>query len=132
MKKIFKIILIVVIAAFIVFAVTQGVRLYKYKKKASAITIEVVDLSQVRDGIYQGDYDLDYVNATVAVMVKAGKIEEIKIVKHKNERGAEAEKQIPKMIIERQTVKVDAISGATNSSRAIMKAVELALKAGLK
>lgn len=132
MKKPVKIILILLLLAVVSIVIVQGTRLYRYKQKAAATIIEAVDLSRIPDGIYQGEYDLDYVNATVAVSVRDSKIIEVRIIEHKHERGQDAEEQIPEKIVQQQTVKVDAVSGATNSSKAIMKAAELALRAGLK
>lgn len=120
----------IVVIVLVAVAIREGVRLNRYKKKAQATIIDTVDINQIQDGVYQGEYDLDYVYAAVSVTVKAGRIEQIAIQKHKHERGAEAEKAIPKRIIEHQSVQVDVISGASNSSKAIMKAVEVALKKG--
>jgi uncharacterized protein with FMN-binding domain len=130
MKKKIIIGVSIVVIAVLAFAIREGVRLSRYKKKAQATTIESLDISQIQDGVYQGEYDLDYVYAAVSVTVKAGKIEQIAIRKHKHGRGAEAEKEIPKRIQDRQSVQVDVVSGATNSSKAIIKAVEVALTTG--
>ena len=50
----------------------------------------------------------------------------IEIVEHRNERGEKAE-QITDRIVEQQEINVDSVSGATNSSLVIKKAVENAL-----
>ena len=50
----------------------------------------------------------------------------IDILEHKNGRGSPAE-VVTDRIIEKQKIDVDAISGATNSSIVIKKAVENAL-----
>ena len=50
-------------------------------------------------------------------------------MEHRHERGKAAEKVIEK-IIEEQKIDVDAVSGATNSSTVIKKAVENALNGG--
>ena len=58
-------------------------------------------------------------------------IEKIRILEHKNERGQVAE-TIVDQIVSEQKIDVDAISGATNSSKVIKKAVENALENGLQ
>ncbi len=50
----------------------------------------------------------------------------INILEHRNERGKSAE-AVTNRIVEEQTIDVDAVSGATNSSTVIKKAVENAL-----
>ena len=74
-----------------------------------------------------GEYDAGYIYAKVEVSVKHGMISNINILKHRNERGGKAEKIIYK-IIDRQKIDVDSVSGATNSSMVIKKAVENALE----
>ena len=57
---------------------------------------------------------------------KQEKISNINILEHKNERGTPAE-IIPKKVVDAQSLKVDVVSGATNSSKVILKAIENAL-----
>ena len=61
--------------------------------------------------------------------VEDGRIDNIELLEHRNERGKNAEGIIPR-IIEAQKVDVEAVSGATNSSTVIKKAVEKALVQG--
>lgn len=56
-----------------------------------------------------------------------GEIANINILEHRHERGKTAE-VIADSIVDEQKIDVDAISGATNSSTVIKKAVENALK----
>ena len=60
------------------------------------------------------------------VTVQNGAITNIDILEHKNGRGSSAEAVVDR-IIEEQKIEVDAVSGATNSSAVIKKAVENAL-----
>ncbi len=80
----------------------------------------------VTDGVYVGEYDVDFVYAKVEVTVQNGVITKIDILEHKNGRGKPAE-IVADRIIEEQKIDVDAVSGATNSSVVIKKAVENAL-----
>lgn len=99
---------------------------FAYKTNISEISLSGIEVSSIKDGTYEGAYDAGYIYAKVQVRVRDGRIKDIKIVEHRNERGARAE-QITNDIIERQKTNVDAVSGATNSSRVIEKAVENAL-----
>ena len=72
-----------------------------------------------------------FIYAKVEVTVQNKEIEKIRILEHKNERGQVAE-TIVDQIVSEQKIDVDAISGATNSSKVIKKAVENALKNGLQ
>lgn len=101
--------------------------LNRYKQLIEEINIENVDITQVADGSYIGDYDAGYVYARVKVNVKNGLITSVELLEHRTERGKPAE-VITEKIVQNQQVKVDAIAGATNSSKVIMKAVENALE----
>lgn len=103
------------------------VRVRLYQDKIKGIQFEQINLTDVPDGSYKGQYDADIVDAKVVVTVKGGKITDIQLTEHKNERGAPAEAVLPEIISE-QRVDVDAVTGATNSSKVIEKAVEDALK----
>jgi len=90
------------------------------------ITINSPDLSQVADGTYQGKSKVGPVRVTLDVTVKDRTMSSIKIIKHFNGRGKRAEAIVP-AIIEVQSLNVDVVSGATGSSKAILKAIENAL-----
>jgi uncharacterized protein with FMN-binding domain len=97
-----------------------------YKEKVANTQINEIDISQIPDGSYIGYYDVGFIYAKVEVVVKDGSIINIKLLEHKNDRGSSAESIISD-IIKAQSLNVDAVSGATNSSTVIKKAVEIAL-----
>ena len=98
-----------------------------YKQAVKETTFEEINISDISDGVYIGEYDVNFIYAKVEVTVENGKIVSINILKHRHERGKAAEAIIDK-IIDEQKIDVDAVSGATNSSTVIKKAVENALK----
>ncbi len=104
----------------------MGHSYFKYQNVISSIVIESVDLQNTPDGIYTGSCEAVFVTAEVEVTVKDHKITAINLLKHRNGRGEMAE-IIPAKIIENQTLKVDAVTGATSSSKVIIKAIENAL-----
>ena len=97
-----------------------------YKKAVKETSFNSIGISNIRDGFYVGEYDVDFVYAKVKVTVENAAITNIDILEHKNGRGKPAELVIDK-IIDEQKIDVDTISGATNSSIVIKKAVENAL-----
>lgn len=128
MINIKKVVLIAVCIIVLVIGF-YGTQLLNYKKTIKEIKIENVDLSTISDGKYTGSCDASYIAAEVSVTVKDHKIIDISLLKHKNERGKPAE-VIPGKVVEAQSLKVDTISGATNSSKVILKAIENALETG--
>jgi uncharacterized protein with FMN-binding domain len=97
-----------------------------YKDTMAKVEIGDIDLSKVKDGTYEGSYDARIISAAVSVTVKDGKITDVRLLEHKNDRGGSAE-AIVDDILKEQSLDVDVVSGATNSSMTILKAVENAL-----
>lgn len=85
-----------------------------------------VDLSEISDGVYEGSCSAFPISVKVEVTVENHVITNIDLVEHKNGKGAAAE-VIPGIVVEAQSLEVDTISGATNSSKAILKAINDAL-----
>ncbi len=101
--------------------------LWMYNAEVKSLTMEEPQLSAIADGEYEGEYDLRLVYVKVIVTIRKGRIDNITILKHDNGNGKKAEK-IVDSVIRQQKLGVNTISGATASSKAILKAVENALK----
>lgn len=97
-----------------------------YKRAVKETTFSGIEISAIPDGVYIGEYDVDFIFARVEVTVHNGMITGIDILEHENGRGKPAEIVVDR-IIEEQKIDVDAVSGATNSSIVIKKAVDHAL-----
>lgn len=87
----------------------------------------------ISDGVYKGSYKSWPNKAIVEITITENKIVDINLVKHtRSWIGKKAELIIPASIIETQSTDVDAVTGATNSSRVIMNAVEKAIEESSK
>ena len=128
--KIIAAVLAVALGTGIYFAGNYIYQLQEYKKRIAAISISAVDLSKIPDGSYIGSYDAIMISATVRVNIHNHQISGIDLISHKNERGKKAE-VIVNEIKSSQSLKVDTITGATNSSKVILKAVQNALNSGV-
>ena len=62
-----------------------------YKRSVKETMFSNLDISNVPDGVYVGEYDVDFVYAKVEVTVQNGVITNIDILEHKNGRGSRAE-----------------------------------------
>ncbi len=94
------------------------------------IELSMPDLAKIPDGRYAGEAKQFPVLVKVEVTVGAGKITGFKILKHRNGRGRAAE-SLAGRVVEKQTIEIDAVTGATYSSMVILKAGENALRSGL-
>lgn len=119
LKKIAVILVVLVVIGFLGFKFVSN----KIISDAKALSFEEIDLGQLKDGEYLGNYEIFPVKVSVKTWVKNGEITQIDLLEQFNGKGAPAEKIVDD-IIEKQSLQVDAVSGATVSSVAIKKAVE--------
>lgn len=122
MKKFLKWtgIVLILITIMMVFAVLG-------KSDVLELSFERIDLLQISDGTYTGKYDNFRWSTQVDVEILDHKIVEIKPTKIQSGRDSLV-KDLTNQIVMQQRSDVDAISGATASSNAFLKAVEIALK----
>ncbi len=118
MKKVLVLILVVLLAGFAI------VNAKKKEEKEPA----PIEISQIADGTYLGKSG-GITGVKVEVTVERGKITRIEILKARGgpKYKKKAIKEMPGRIIQAQSLKVDAVTGATKSSKSIIKAVENAL-----
>lgn len=129
-RKIVLFVILLFLNVGLVWGITYLKNVADYKQAVKETTFEKINISDIPDGVYIGEYDVDFIYAKVEVTVKNGEVSNINILEHRHERGETAEAIINK-IVEEQKIDVDIISGATNSSIVIKKAVENALKKGI-
>lgn len=91
------------------------------------ISVSTLDLSDIQDGNYLGEYSISPVYVQVEVYVKNHQITDIIIKQHDNGLGSKAERIINDVIF-KQSFEVDTVSGATVSSKCILKAIENAIE----
>lgn len=122
--------ILLVLAAILIVTLVCGLLYLKatktYKDEVRKMTFENIEFERITDGVYTGKCDVGFIYAKIAVAINDGQIQSIDLLEHKNDRGTPAEVTTEK-IIGAQGLEVDAISGATNSSKVIKKAVENAL-----
>ncbi len=118
-------VILAIVAVVIVAGYTAG-GLQSNLEQLAVSTIASIDLSQIEDGTYSGTYTAIPISAEVRVTVQNHRLTAVELVKHSHGRGAAAEVILDE-VLRQQTLGVDAISGATYSSKVILKAIEDAL-----
>ncbi len=102
----------------------------RYRRMARVIEnteIENIDLSQVPNGVYAGAFGEFVVGIELKVHVEDHRITAIDVVSQKAGKGYEGLETID-WIISSQSLDVDAVTGATGSSKVIRIAVQNALR----
>lgn len=110
-----------------IIALTMYIKINQNADKILDNEIEEVDLKEVEDGLYEGEYYSEGIGLIVHVEVKNHEIISIEYENHQYGQGYKAE-AIKESIIHSQSVLVDDVSGATNSSLCIKLAIIDALK----
>lgn len=115
---------VILLAVMVVFA-TQGL------DRAMNLSLQTVDLNRISDGLYTGAYEDGRWSNTVAVTVSSHVITGIQALKVPQGR-ASLSAELTAKVITAQSPAVDAVGGATASSRSYLKAVETALLSGVR
>ena len=126
-----KKILIILLCTILFVLIGASLYLKRLVNDVNSITVSNLNMANITDGIYVGEYSITPVYVEVEVSVTEHKITNIKIIEHENGLGGKAEKIVDD-VISRQSLEVDAVSGATVSSKCIIKAIENALQSGSK
>ena len=126
-NRLIVIVLFLMVFVVLIPGVYMNTTMRNYRKTEKNIRVRNVDLAGISDGVYKGSCKAVLVSAKVEVMVEDHEIVEIRILEHMGGRGEKAE-MVSRWVIDRQSLKVNAVSGATTSSKVILKAIENALR----
>jgi uncharacterized protein with FMN-binding domain len=127
--KIWKKVLIglgIFVGLIIIFGIAFFFRAQHMVKVIDSAVIEEVDLTQIDDGVYPGEFGEFLVDVKLEVTVQEHQITNIEIIEQRASPNHEALETVDR-IIEAQSPNVDVVSGATGSSKSIMLAVQKAL-----
>ncbi|HHV78367.1 MAG TPA: FMN-binding protein [Firmicutes bacterium] len=93
-----------------------------------------VPASKYKEGTYTGEAQGQNGPVKVSVEIKSDRISAVKVVEHKETPGISdaAIERVPRAIVEKQSTEVDAVSGATVTSKAIMQATKKAIQQAQK
>ena len=117
-------VLVIVLRPFVL----DFVELLNFNREIEAIEIQNVRFVEIEDGVYEGSHQVGSISASVRISFTDGEMELLDI-EHEHERGYNAE-EIVERVIEERSLRVDAVTGATDSSRVILKAIENAICQG--
>ena len=98
-----------------------------YDKKMKALTVADIDFSKIGDGIYNGSYETAVGSAEVSVTIADGILRDINIVSVE-EGKEELSRTVANRVLKKQSLQVDAVSGASGSTKGLRKAIEEALQ----
>jgi len=109
---------------------TQGER-----REARNLPIKEVSFAQLQDGTYIGEYEggkYKWRANKVQVTVSSSEVTDISVLEQSEKMSAEFTGELFGRVIQEQSLQVDTISGATLTSKAFLKGVEIALDHALQ
>lgn len=98
--------------------------------QVKAIPVSTPDLLALANGSYTGEYTILPVSVEVEVTIQNHRIMAVTILRHDNGLGGAAERLADEIVFQ-QSLALDSVSGATVSSKCILKAAEAALTGGM-
>jgi len=134
-KKLFKVLIPVALAVIAV--VVIGLSIFnKGMADIKRLSVENIDVSLLKDGNYFGEHENGRWQYHVEVTVRDGEIKEIRVLNTRTgpfdmEMYDDVNTELIQRIVQNQSLQVDTVTGATVNSKALLKAVENALKEGI-
>ncbi|MBT3229208.1 MAG: FMN-binding protein [Candidatus Marinimicrobia bacterium] len=112
----------------VVLGVGLGLMGYYDLESYRNMSISSPDLTKVPDGIHRGSVKYSSFEYTVAVKVNQSRIMGVGIVQNRDSDYARFAEGIIPRVLKKQSPNVDGITGATTTSKCLMKAIEIALE----
>lgn len=125
-----KLLLKIVLAVFVVFVLVTGGGMFllgRGLESGAALEVNACDVSTLSDGTYTGEYKGGRWSNTVVVTIEDHKIVRVDIADDILIPREEVTAELVDRVLEKQTTKVDVVSGATVTCKAYLKAMENAL-----
>lgn len=118
---------LIVVGILAVLAIPLSILMFYGMSEIRDLVIREVDLAKVSDGTYMGSYHKGRWTFDVQVVVQNHRIKSVKNVNARMNTLQEWTASAEAAFIEKQSVNIDVVSGATLNSKAFQKAVEIAL-----
>lgn len=92
--------------------------------------IQAIDFSRIDDGTYEGDFAYGDFTYAVSAVVQNHTLIDARTIHNRTTRHATMAEEVLQRVIQNQSMEVDVITGATTTSKALLKALEEALNKG--
>jgi uncharacterized protein with FMN-binding domain len=117
----------VFLVATIAMSIYSAIKNYQQLSFIRKLPVAAIDLSVINDGDYKGSFCYSHFCYKVNVSISSHAISAVTILRNRNSDYGKKAAAISERIIKAQSLQVDMISGATITSKSIVKSVEKAL-----
>jgi uncharacterized protein with FMN-binding domain len=128
MSKKSMLVAFVFLVATIAMSIHSAIKNYQQLSFIRKLPVATIDLSLLNDGDYKGSFCHSHFCYKVAVSISDHTISTVTILKNRYSTYGKKAEAICERIIKAQSLQVDNISGATITSKSLIKSVEKALK----
>lgn len=118
---------LIIVGILAALAVAFSILMFYGMSEIRHLVIREVDLQRVSDGTYIGSYHKGRWTYDVEVVVQNHRIKSVKNLNSRMNALRDWTASAESAFVEKQSVKIDVVSGATLNSKAFQKAVEIAL-----
>lgn len=118
---------LIIVGILAVLAVPLCILMFYGMSEIRQLVIREVDLQKVSDGTYIGSYHKGRWTFDVEVIVQDHRIKSVKNLNSRMNALQDWTASAESAFVEKQSVNIDVVSGATLNSKAFQKAVEIAL-----
>jgi uncharacterized protein with FMN-binding domain len=123
-----------VLGVILIFGIVMWARAAAERSRVFAVELVDRDLSQVADGSYKGGESFLGNPFEVEVAIKGKKIDAITVFKDDGSDYSKRARLVTERVVKKQSLMVDAVTGATGTSKVLLNAINdaLAKAAGAK
>lgn len=118
---------LIIVGILALLAIPLSILMFYGMSEIRQLVIREVDLQKVADGTYTGAYHKGRWTFDVQVVIENHRIKSVKNVNARMNALQEWTASAEAAFVEKQSVNIDVVSGATLNSKAMQKAVEVAL-----
>lgn len=121
---------LIILALLALIAIPMAFLMFYGMAEVKALVIHEVDLAKIADGTYTGSYHKGRWTYDVEVVVRDHRIVSLRNLNQRMNAAQAWNDKAAALILEKQAINIDVISGATVNTKAFEKAVEVALLKG--
>lgn len=112
--------------------ITLGIWGYNDLETYRNMEIGSPDLSRISDGVHRGSVSYAGFEYAVAVKVSEARIIDVRVIQNRDSDYARFAEGIIQRVLTRQTPDVEGVTGATTTSKCLMRAIESALEGAIE
>lgn len=121
---------LIILTVLLVACIFIWLKIKKEHDEIKNMTLEDIDINKLSDGTFEGNFEggiYKWRENSIKVKIESGKLVDIQVGVNKENCKPEFTEPLFNRVLDKQTLEVDTISGASLTSKAYLKGIEAAL-----